>query len=41
MTLDDEVFDKFYRHAEDMAKITSGVEISDDFDDIFGVQLPR
>ncbi|XP_073773434.1 supervillin a isoform X22 [Danio rerio] len=41
MTLDDEVFDKFYRHAEDMAKFTSRVEISDDFDDIFGVQLPR
>ncbi|XP_056325274.1 supervillin a isoform X5 [Danio aesculapii] len=41
MTLDDEAFDKFYRHAEDMAKFTSRVEISDDFDDIFGVQLPR
>ncbi|XP_073683848.1 supervillin a isoform X10 [Garra rufa] len=41
MTVDDEIFDKFYRHTEDMAKITSRVEINDDFDDIFGVQLPR
>ncbi|KAK2876467.1 hypothetical protein Q8A67_020563 [Cirrhinus molitorella] len=41
MTVDDEIFDKFYRHTEDMAKITSMVEINDDFDDIFGVQLPR
>lgn len=41
MTLDDETFDKFYRHTEDIAKITSSVEINDDFDDIFGVELPR
>ncbi|KAK7122670.1 hypothetical protein R3I94_019693 [Phoxinus phoxinus] len=41
MTLDDETFDKFYRHTEDIAKITSGVEINDDFDAIFGVELPR
>lgn len=41
MTLDDETFDKFYRHTEDMAKITSRVEINDDFDAIFGVELPR
>ncbi|XP_051771006.1 supervillin a isoform X12 [Ctenopharyngodon idella] len=41
MTLDDETFDKFYRHTEDIAKITSRVEINDDFDDIFGVELPR
>lgn len=41
MTVDDEIFDKFYRHTEDMAKITSGVEINDDFDAIFGEQLPR
>ncbi|XP_050981046.1 LOW QUALITY PROTEIN: supervillin a [Labeo rohita] len=41
MTLDDEIFDKFYRHTEDMAKITSRVEINDNFDDIFGMQLPR
>ncbi|KAF4106576.1 supervillin a isoform X12 [Onychostoma macrolepis] len=41
MTVDDEIFNKFYRHTEDMAKITSRVEINDDFDDIFGVQSPR
>uniref|UniRef100_A0A8C1ZNW5 Supervillin a n=1 Tax=Cyprinus carpio TaxID=7962 RepID=A0A8C1ZNW5_CYPCA len=41
MTVDDEIFNKFYRHTEDMAKITSGVEINDDFDAIFGEQLPR
>uniref|UniRef100_A0A8C1XTW2 Supervillin a n=1 Tax=Cyprinus carpio TaxID=7962 RepID=A0A8C1XTW2_CYPCA len=41
MTVDDEIFDKFYRHTEDMAKITSTVEINDDFDAIFGGQLPR
>ncbi|XP_077057052.1 supervillin a isoform X40 [Siphateles boraxobius] len=41
MTLDDETFDKFYRHTEDIAKITSRVEINDDFDAIFGAELPR
>ncbi|CAM4710014.1 unnamed protein product [Leuciscus chuanchicus] len=41
MTLDDETFDKFYRHTEEIAKITSRVEINDDFDAIFGVELPR
>uniref|UniRef100_A0A673FVM4 Supervillin-like n=1 Tax=Sinocyclocheilus rhinocerous TaxID=307959 RepID=A0A673FVM4_9TELE len=41
MTVDDEIFDKFYRHSEDMAKITSRVEINDDFDAIFGGQLSR
>lgn len=41
MTVDDEIFNKFYRHTEDMAKITSRVEINDDFDTIFGVQSPR
>lgn len=41
MTLEDETFDKFYRHTEEMAKITSGLEINDDFDAIFGTQMPR
>ncbi|XP_056626802.1 supervillin a isoform X12 [Triplophysa dalaica] len=41
MTLEDETFDKFYRHTEEMAKITSRVEINDDFDAIFGTQMPR
>ncbi|XP_065098404.1 supervillin a isoform X18 [Paramisgurnus dabryanus] len=41
MTLEDETFDKFYRHTEDIAKITGRVEINDDFDTIFGTQQPR
>ncbi|XP_073723052.1 supervillin a isoform X22 [Misgurnus anguillicaudatus] len=41
MTLEDETFDKFYRQAEDIAKISSRVEINDDFDTIFGKQQPR
>lgn len=40
MTLDDESFDKFYRHTEELANITSRVEIDDDFDAIFGTQMP-
>lgn len=41
MTLDDECFDKFYRHTEELANITSQVEIDDDFDAIFGTQMPK
>ncbi|XP_066519364.1 supervillin a isoform X2 [Hoplias malabaricus] len=41
MTLDDEGFDKFYRHTEELASVTSKVEISDDFDDIFGPQTAK
>ncbi|KAI4902371.1 hypothetical protein NFI96_025871, partial [Prochilodus magdalenae] len=41
MTLDDEYFDRFYRHTEELANITSKVEISDDFDAIFGSQMPK
>uniref|UniRef100_A0A3B4BKJ7 HP domain-containing protein n=1 Tax=Pygocentrus nattereri TaxID=42514 RepID=A0A3B4BKJ7_PYGNA len=41
MTLDDECFDRFYRHTEELANITSKVEISDDFDAIFGPQIPK
>ncbi|KAL6475473.1 hypothetical protein MHYP_G00165130 [Metynnis hypsauchen] len=41
MTLDDECFDRFYRHTEELANITSKVEISDDFDAIFGPQMPK
>ncbi|XP_036428390.1 supervillin a isoform X4 [Colossoma macropomum] len=41
MTLDDECFDRFYRHTEELANVTSKVEISDDFDAIFGPQMPK
>ncbi|XP_060753080.1 supervillin-like isoform X5 [Tachysurus vachellii] len=41
MTLDDECFDKFYRHTEELANISSKVEIDDDFDAIFGTQMPK
>ncbi|XP_072523178.1 supervillin a isoform X3 [Salminus brasiliensis] len=41
MTLDDECFDKFYRHTEELANVTGKVEISDDFDAIFGAQMPK
>lgn len=41
MTLDDECFDKFYRHTDVLANITSKVEIDDDFDAIFGTQMPK
>lgn len=41
MTLDDECFDKFYRHTDELANITSKVEIDDDFDAIFGTQIPK
>ncbi|MCI4384422.1 hypothetical protein PGIGA_G00038470 [Pangasianodon gigas] len=41
MTLDDECFDKFYRHTEELANISSKVEIDDDFDAIFGAQMPK
>ncbi|KAL7856825.1 hypothetical protein SRHO_G00157240 [Serrasalmus rhombeus] len=41
MTLDDECFDRFYRHTEELANITSKVEINDDFDAIFGPQIPK
>ncbi|XP_058262152.1 supervillin a isoform X4 [Hemibagrus wyckioides] len=41
MTLDDECFDKFYRHTEQLANISSKVEIDDDFDAIFGTQMPK
>lgn len=41
MTLDDECFDKFYRHTEELPNIGSKVEIDDDFDAIFGTQMPK
>ncbi|XP_069047346.1 supervillin a isoform X4 [Lepisosteus oculatus] len=41
MTLDDEVFSKFYRHLSDFPHMSSRIEIDDDFDDIFGTQAPK
>ncbi|XP_053366961.1 supervillin a isoform X3 [Clarias gariepinus] len=41
MAPDNESFDKFYRHTEELANITSKVEIDDDFDAIFGAQMPK
>ncbi|XP_056155898.1 supervillin a isoform X2 [Lampris incognitus] len=41
MSLEDETFSKFYRHVEDLPTINSKVEIDDDFDAIFGPQIPK
>ncbi|XP_035389107.1 supervillin a isoform X3 [Electrophorus electricus] len=41
MTLDDECFDKFYKHTEELVNVASKVEIDDDFDAIFGAQMPK
>ncbi|XP_055785270.1 supervillin-like isoform X6 [Salvelinus fontinalis] len=43
MNLDDEMFDKFYRHMTEMPlNMNSKVDINDDFDDIFGgTQMPK
>ncbi|XP_062235470.1 supervillin a isoform X2 [Platichthys flesus] len=41
MTLEDETFSKFYRHVEELPSVTSKVEIDDDFDAIFGPQVPK
>ncbi|KAJ8395047.1 hypothetical protein AAFF_G00039980 [Aldrovandia affinis] len=41
MKLDDETFSKFYRHVADIPRLSSRVEIDDDFDAIFGSQMPK
>uniref|UniRef100_A0A8D3BJV4 HP domain-containing protein n=1 Tax=Scophthalmus maximus TaxID=52904 RepID=A0A8D3BJV4_SCOMX len=41
MTLEDETFSKFYRQVEELPSITNKVEIDDDFDAIFGPQVPK
>ncbi|KAM8823124.1 supervillin a isoform 4-T4 [Spinachia spinachia] len=42
MTLEDEMFSKFYRQAEELPPTNNGVHISfDDFDAIFGPELPK
>ncbi|XP_066573890.1 supervillin a isoform X2 [Amia ocellicauda] len=40
MKLDDEIFSKFYRHL-DFPQMATGIEIEEDFDDIFGPQMPK
>ncbi|XP_034742650.1 supervillin-like isoform X3 [Etheostoma cragini] len=41
MKLDDEIFSKFYRHVAEFPRIPTRIEISDDFDAIFGSQGPK
>ncbi|XP_076617469.1 supervillin a isoform X1 [Chaetodon auriga] len=41
MTLEDETFSKFYRQVEELPALTNKVEIDDDFDAIFGPQVPK
>ncbi|XP_041670616.1 supervillin a isoform X3 [Cheilinus undulatus] len=41
MTLEDETFSKFYRQVEELPVATNKVEIDDDFDAIFGSQVPK
>lgn len=41
MTLEDETFSKFYRQVEELPSITNKLEIDDDFDAIFGPQVPK
>ncbi|XP_077410624.1 supervillin a isoform X10 [Vanacampus margaritifer] len=40
MTLEDETFSKFYRQVDDPSTIANKVELADDFDAIFGQQVP-
>lgn len=41
MTLEDETFSKFYRQVEELPATINKVEIDDDFDAIFGPQVPK
>ncbi|CAL9689448.1 unnamed protein product [Knipowitschia caucasica] len=41
MKLDDEIFSKFYKHVAEFPRIPSRIEISEDFDSIFGSQGPK
>ncbi|XP_060920598.1 supervillin a isoform X2 [Labrus mixtus] len=41
MTLEDETFSKFYRQIDELPVTTNKVEIDDDFDAIFGPQVPK
>ncbi|XP_073344609.1 supervillin a isoform X2 [Pagrus major] len=41
MTLEDETFSKFYCQVEELPTTTNKMEIDDDFDAIFGPQMPK
>uniref|UniRef100_UPI0037E88F87 supervillin n=1 Tax=Semicossyphus pulcher TaxID=241346 RepID=UPI0037E88F87 len=41
MKLDDEIFSKFYRHVAEFPRMPTRIEISEDFDSIFGSQGPK
>ncbi|XP_045918521.1 supervillin a isoform X12 [Micropterus dolomieu] len=41
MNLEDETFTKFYRQVEELPVTTNRMEIEDDFDAIFGPQVPK
>uniref|UniRef100_A0A8C9YXB8 Supervillin n=1 Tax=Sander lucioperca TaxID=283035 RepID=A0A8C9YXB8_SANLU len=41
MKLDDEIFSKFYRHVAEFPRMPTRIEISEDFDAIFGSQGPK
>ncbi|KAM6989199.1 supervillin isoform 12-T12 [Tautogolabrus adspersus] len=41
MKLDDEIFSKFYRHVAEFPRMPTRIEISEDFDSIFGSQCPK
>uniref|UniRef100_A0A8C7N3Q7 Supervillin n=1 Tax=Oncorhynchus kisutch TaxID=8019 RepID=A0A8C7N3Q7_ONCKI len=41
MRMDDEIFSKFYRHVADFPRMPSRIEIDEDFDAIFGTQVPK
>uniref|UniRef100_A0A8C5E1Z9 HP domain-containing protein n=1 Tax=Gouania willdenowi TaxID=441366 RepID=A0A8C5E1Z9_GOUWI len=41
MKLDDEIFSKFYKHIAEFPRMPTRIEISEDFDSIFGSQGPK
>lgn len=41
MTLEDETFSKFYRPVEEISATNNKMQIDEDFDAIFGPQVPR
>lgn len=41
MKLDDEIFSKFYRRVAEFPRMPTRIEISEDFDTIFGSQGPK
>ena len=41
MCLDDEVFSKFYRHVSELPPSPGNIRLDDDFDAIFGKQMPK